>query len=212
MIEAAGAEAVVEAGTMRAEVLGLEVARVMRDVDGVAQLAVGVGRHDRLAQAMLYGTDDVDVSLRTAVASVLDHRHGSAGSHPANQLAAQRWLRVVLVKNPHLAGARALRPVTGTVEPRLKRHTPAMAVGTRHDGSPVVVAATVGVDLDALSDAADARAVHAEPTTPLVLVLPDGDDLDAIHRLAARLASPATIVTVPRDWRSVPTGPVRAGQ
>lgn len=206
VIEAAGADVVVEGGTMRAEVLGLEVARVICDADGIPQLAVGVGRHDRLAQAMLYGTDDVDVSLRTAVASVLDRRHGDAGSHPANQLAAQRWLRAVVVHDPRLVGARQLRPVTGTVEPRLKRQTPAIAVGTSDDGAPVVVATSVGVDLDALGDAADARAVHADATTSLVLVVPEGDDFPAVRELAARLVVPASVVTVPRGWRSLPTG------
>jgi hypothetical protein len=200
----AGADVVVEHGIVRGEVLGLEVARVVPDHDGVPQLEIGVGRHDRLAQAMLYGTADVAESLRTAVLAILEHRKAHAGPHPANQLAPERWLRDILIRNPSSIGLSSLVPVAGTSAPRLKRPSPAMALGAREDGLPtVVVACSTGVDLDAVADAADARAVRASAASPLWLVLPYGDDLPALRALAARLAHPADVVTVPKAWRDI---------
>ena len=202
-IEAAGADVVIEHGVVRGEVLGLEVARVVPDFEGVPQLEVGVGRHDRLAQAMLYGTADVETSLRTAVAAVLEHRRPHAGPHPANQLAPERWLRHILGRRPETIVLESLSPILGTSAPRLKRPSPAMAIGTRAYGLPtVVVACSVGVDLDGIADAADARSVRAADS-PLRLVLPLGDDLPAIRALAARLVEPAEVITVPRAWRDI---------
>ena len=203
-IESAGADVVIEHGVVHGEVLGLEVARVVADFEGVPQLEVGVGRHDRLAQAMLYGTAEVDTSLRTAIAAVLEHRRPYAGPHPANQLAPERWLRHILGRRPETIALESLSPVPGTSAPRLKRPSPAMAIGTRADGlASVVVACSVGVDLDSVADAADARAVRGEPNSPLSLVLPFGDDLPAIRALAARLVEPGEVITVAKAWRDI---------
>jgi hypothetical protein len=59
--------------------------------------------------------------------------------------------------------------------------------------------ASVGVDPDLVPAAADARLLHGAEL-PLLLVVPEGDDLSVTRGLAARLRRPATVVTVPRDW------------
>jgi hypothetical protein len=81
---------------------------------------------------------------------------------------------------------------------------PALAAGTDGDGRPVVVAASVGVDLDLLPAAGDARAA-IDPTARLIVVLPERDALPVTRRLAARLRPAAELVTVAGDWRVPPT-------
>ena len=191
-IEAAGADPVVDHGVLRAEVLGLEVATVTREADGVPFLAVGVGRHDRLAQAMMYGTADMATSLRSAVEAVKNFRHGSAGIHPANQLAPERWLRCIVA-----AGDPLLYPVESTEPARLKRSSPAML---RHSTKNLVVACTTAVDLDAVAVAADTRAVHG-PDMALQLVMPASSRVPAMQVLVDALRQPATIQVVPDSWR-----------
>ena len=209
IIEAAGADAVVEHGELRAEVLGLEVGRVRVDEDLGPVLEVGVGRHDRLANEMLHvGTDSEEV-LRRAVEVVSDRRTGRAGPHPANQLQRERWLRSVLCAYPTLAGfaGHALRPVAGTEPMQLKRSAPAVALASRRDRSErteivdAVVACTVTLDLDAVSYAADARLAWAHDTT-LVVCVPEADDSAILHELAAALVDPAEVRLIADDWRN----------
>ena len=192
-ITESGADAVVDHGVLRAEVLGLEVATVVKGDDGVPYLAVGVGRHDRLAQAMMYGTADTVTSLRTAVDAVRNFRRGEAGVHPANQLASERWLRHVVA-----AKDRTLHPIEGTEPTRLKRSSPAMLI---NDSADVVVGCTTAVDLDAVAFAADTRA-HAAPNAALRMVMPTTSCVPAMELVCAALHNPATIVPVGEDWRS----------
>jgi hypothetical protein len=197
VITHAGAEPVVEHGVLRAEVLGLEVGRAELDEDGVPQLSVGVGRHDRLAQAMMYGVAEVGRSLSEAVGAVRSYRRGDAGIHPANQLSPERWLRDLVVAQPGLADVDdRLTAVSGTIEPRLKVPSPAYALGP-----DVLVACTVGVDLDAVAAAADAALFHG--VNRIRLLTPAGDDVPAIRELAAACRLPVALVTVPRDWRNL---------
>jgi hypothetical protein len=97
-------------------------------------------------------------------------------------------------------GARWLDPVAPLL-PRgdLRRAVPAVAVGEADDGERITVACSTGVDLDLVPVAADhRRAAGASPR--LVIVVPQGDDVRATRDLAAALADPAELVTVPRDW------------
>ena len=185
-ITACGADAVVEHGVLRAELLGLEVARVMIDQhDGVARLHVGVGKHDRLAQSMMHGSEvDSVVGLTEAVGAVRAHRRIDAGSHPANQLSRERWFRIALCASPDRIGAVSLTPTESTVVPTLKLATPAMAVGRADDGRPMVVGASAGVDLDAALVVADVAAVLGLADAHRVLVVPNGNDLPAVRRVA----------------------------
>jgi hypothetical protein len=77
----------------------------------------------------------------------------------------------------------------------------AVALGRDADGGDVVVACSVGVDLDLVPAAADARATHA-PAARLLLVVPERDDHHVTRALAARLGAPAEVATVPDDWRA----------
>ena len=209
-ITASGADAVVEHGVLRAEVLGLEVGRVIVDApealaDSVApkpRLAIGVGKHDRLAQSMMYGdTLDVSIGLREAVESVRSHRAPDRGSHPANQLCRERWMRDVVCAQPSLVGCASLKPVASTVVPTLKLPTPAVAVGATAEGVDVVLGCSVGVGLDAALVIADtANVLGASAARVLRLVVPEGDDIPAVRLVAGAVREPVEVLTLPANW------------
>jgi hypothetical protein len=189
LIEANGALAIVEGGVLRAEVLGLEVGRVLRDAEtDEPYFAVGVGKHDRLAQSMMHPGADPAVALRGAVASVLDHRIVGAPSHPANTASRSRWLREMLVVDPARFGFHG--PVTRLSSFRnedLKQSGVAAARvdnPTNQKANPVLVGCRVGVDLDAPLELLQ----HFVPTdTDVVLVVPAQDVLPALVTLCALL-------------------------
>ncbi len=208
----AGTEVVTEHGEIRGEVLGLEVARVVVDDpdDGTernARIEVGVGRHDRDAFSMLHGDLPTDQALAGVVDKVRRHRQHDAEAHPLGRLAAERWLRVRVLEHPSAVGAARLAPADPTlVRDGVKDVAPAIAVGHDDAGTPVVVACSVGIDLDLVPAAADARLAHA-PDGRLVLVLPERDDHRVTRDLAAALVATADIVVVPTDWRRTGLGP-----
>ena len=185
LLVAAGAEPVVEHGVLIGEVLGLEVCRV---VDG--RLEVGVGKHDREAQRMVHGDESSEDALHAAVRIVCEQR-------PAD-LATERWLRSVVVHRPELVGCRGLAPVAPPL-PRRDLRVPQAAAAL---GDGVLVACSVGIDLDLVPTAADTRLAHA-PDARLVLVVPEGDDHPVTRALAAALREPAEVRTVPAEWRSL---------
>jgi hypothetical protein len=137
------------------------------------------------------------------VGIVREHRRPGAPRHPLNQLVPERWLRAVLCRDPGIVGLATLRPAPG-VRPRtnLTERDTAIATGTAADGAPVVVACSVGIALDLVPTAADAREA-IDPSARLLLVLPERDDHPGTRRLAARLRTPAEVVPVPGDWRAV---------
>lgn len=196
----AGAEVVVEHGEVLAEVDGLEVARVVVD-DAGARVEVGVGRHDREAFAMVHGEVPVEEALASAVATVRRHRRPGAPAHPLNRLVAERWMRRWLVSHPEVVGAAWLEPVEPPAPRRSLQDTePAFALGA-DDAGPVVVACSVGVDLELVPAAADVRALHA-PEARLVLAMPERDAVGVTRRLAAALTRPAEVVLPGEGWRS----------
>ncbi|MGQ0617337.1 MAG: hypothetical protein ACT4PW_10160 [Acidimicrobiia bacterium] len=198
----AGADVVVEHGEVKGEVLGLEIATVVVTEEG-PRIDVGVGRHDRDAFAMLHGGLPPAEAVAIAVATVRRQRHPAAPEGPLKRLVPERWLRWALVATPALAGAARLRPVPGLVRrDSVKDVLPAFAAGHDEDGRPVVVAASVGIDLGLVPAAADARHFHA-PGARLVLVVPERDDHPVTRALAARLRGPAQIVPLPGDWRAL---------
>lgn len=201
-IAAAGAEPVLEDGVLTAEVLGLEVARVETG-SGRPVLAVGVGRHDRLAHQMVDSGEEPFGALERAVQQVRRHRVHGAPSHPANQLARERWLRAVLVASPEIVGAVRLAAVSTPALPQqLGVYSPAAALGTDADGSSMVVVASVGVDPELVVAGADAReALGAEK---LVLAVPEADRKPFGNMVAERLRRPAEWRSVGGDWAAVP--------
>ena len=201
-------EVVVEEGIVRGEVLGLEVARIVHGtttagtpVDGPV-LEVGVGEADREMTALVHaGLPPVD-QLARVIEIVRRHRRPDAPRHPLNQLAAERWLRARLVAQPDRVGLASLRPAPPAVpRPNLRDPAVAMAIGTDAEGADVVVACSVGVRLDLVPAAADARAALS-PDARLLLVLPARDAHPVTQALAARLAQPAELVPVADDWRA----------
>jgi hypothetical protein len=192
-----GCEVVYEHGELRGEVLGLEVARVVDE-----SVEVGVGRHDREARYAMRANEDLDAALDEAVRAVRLWRRPGAPRHPANTMRRSRWLRSVVCGRPSLVGADWLEPVA-----------PPLQLGDLTDdsaascvGPGVVVVCSVGVDLDLVPTAADCRLLYG-PSSRLVVVLPVGDDVAITRELAAALAVPAEVVTVPRDWAALASAP-----
>ncbi len=202
LLAEAGADVVVEHGVVAGEVLGLEVARVVVAEDGTAALEVGVGRHDREAFAMVHGNLPTAEALASVIATVRENRRAGAESHPLSRLAQERWVRSVLARRPDLVGAAHLEPVMPLLaRDSVKDVMPACLVGEDLDGRPLVVACSVGIDLDLVPTAAEARA-HYVPEARLLLAVPERDDHPVTRRIAGRLRDPAEIVVLPDDWRA----------
>lgn len=212
----AGLEIVVEGGIVRGEVNGLEVARIVHGHTTAGEpideprLEVGVGKADRELTAAVHSGLPAVAQLGRVVEIVRGHRQPGEPRHPLNQLVPDRWLRAVLCRAPQTIGLAALRPAEGArPRPNLAERDIALAAGEALDGTPVVVACSVGIALDLVPVAADARAVvdarapAGRAPSRLVLAVPERDDHPSVRRLAARLRAPATVAPVPGDWRTV---------
>ncbi|MGY6500828.1 MAG: hypothetical protein ACXIVQ_08070 [Acidimicrobiales bacterium] len=200
LLEQAGVDVVVERGEVTGEIRGIEVARVVVDDAGVGRLEVGVGRFDQEAGALMHGDLSPPDALARVVAQVSELRRPGAEPHPLNRWARERWLRHQVVADPSLVGAQHLRPVESTeVRRGVRESALAAAVGHRSDGSEVVVACSVGIDLNAVPVAADIRASRA-PEADLVIVVPTRDHHHVTVSLAERLARPASVVGLDGDW------------
>ena len=199
-LQEAGVDPVVEHGVLTGEVLGLEVARVVREELG-AFLEVGVGKHDRYAQRLLHQDRPPTEALAAAAEAVRALRTPDAPAHQMNQLARERWLRYVLVARPDVVGASALAPRPSPVaRSDLRLPVPAPAAGVDGDGRSVVVVCSTGIDVDLVPAAADVRLADGRGAR-LVLVVPAVDDHPLLRDLSAALAEPAHIVALPGDWR-----------
>ncbi len=201
LLEDSGVTVVVEHGVVAGEVLGLEIARVVVGDDDEPRLEVGVGRHDREAFTMIHGRLPTAEALASVVDAVLAQRRPDASPHPLNRLAAERWLRALVIERPEVAGAVSLAPVDPPL-PRdnVKDAAPAAALGTDAAGAPVLVVGSAGSDLDLVPTAPDARRGHA-PDARLVLVVPERDAHPVTRALAAALVEPAEVVAVAGHWR-----------
>lgn len=200
-------EVVVEQGIVRGEVLGLEVARIAHGTTTAGTpidepvLEVGVGHADRELTAMLHGNLPPVEQLARVVEIVREQRRVGAERHPLNQLAPERWLRARLVTDPARIGVGDLRPAPPAVpRPNLRDPAIAVAVGVDEDGADVVVACSVGIHLDLVPAAADARQALA-PGARLLLVVPERDAHPVTRALAERLVEPAELVALDGDWR-----------
>jgi hypothetical protein len=191
-ITAAGADPVVEHGRLIGEVAGLEVCRVEPTDDGGFRLAIGVGRFDREAHDLIRGD-----TLHDVVALVRHHRLEDPEPHPLKRWAASRALRSRIIRQPGVVGADILLPTSPTVEaPDLRVSWPAPAAGTStSDHLPLVVVCSVGVDLDLVPAAADARLADGRDAR-LVLAVPERDVHPVTVALAGALVHPAEVVPV----------------
>ena len=186
------------------EVRGLEVCRVVDGADGEAvRLEVGVGAHDREAFAIIHGDVPTPQALTGVVAAVAAARLPGSPGHPLNRLAPERQLRWRLEQEPWLVGMESVRHADPPVPRRGLRHrAPCAAVGHRVDGTPAVIVCSVGVDLDVIPYAADARLAAGvgagggnSPVETLV-VLPERDLLPVTSELANQLRHSVSLVAV----------------
>ena len=203
-IEAGGAVPVVEHGVVTGEVRGLEVCRVVDDpASGHVRLEVGVGVHDREAFALIHGDVPPIDALAEVVRAVTRHR-GAESGHPLNRLAPERLLRWRLERAPESIGLASL----GASEPPLprrgvKERTPCTARGRRSDGSTVLVVCSVGVDLDVIPYATDARRSEEDrpgvgggrEATETLVVAPARDLVPVTAELAGLLVQEVVLVS-----------------
>ena len=196
-------EVVVEEGIVRGEVLGLEVARIAHGATTAGMpidapvLEVGVGHADRELTGMLHGNLPPEAQLARVIEIVRASRRADAERHPLNQLAPERWLRAMLIANPSRVGLTELRAAP-PAEPRPNLRDPAIAMAV---GEGVVVACSVGINLDLVPAAADAR-LALDPGARLLLVVPERDAHPVTRALAERLAHAAELVPLQGDWRT----------
>jgi hypothetical protein len=184
------------------------------------RLEVGAGVHDREAFAIMHGDVPTHEALSGVVSAVADVRDVRSPAHPLNRLSPERFLRWRLEQEPwlvDLASVEAAPPPT----PRrnLKDRTPCSALGRRLDGTPVVVVCSVGVDLDLIPYAADARLAASAwgvmrggepgvgatvptggeldfPEPDVVVALPPRDVVPATTELAGWLRHSVTLASV----------------
>jgi hypothetical protein len=212
VIVAGGAEPVVEHGVVTGEVRGLEVCRVVDDpVSGAVRLEVGVGAHDREAFAIIHGDVPTADALRGVVAAVAAHRRPGAGEHPVSRLVPERLLRWSLIQDPSPLGLVALEAAPPpTPRPNVKDRLSCSAHGRRADGTEVVVVCSVGVDLDVIPYAADARLAaaggsgdepgvdgEADTMVETMVVAPRRDLVAITSELVAALRHPVRLVAAP---------------
>lgn len=205
VLESRDLEVVLEDGSWRGELLGLEVARVVRwpvetGGDGLLHIEAGVGRFDRDATAAMHRGEDPVEGLGRAIEMVRRHRHPGAAPHPVSLAARPRWLRAAAIADPARVGAAELTAVQTTFPPSSVRETsPAAALGTGQDGRALLVVFSTGASLDLVPVAADTRALVA-PDATLRLAVPARDRLAALDDLASLLVTPAEVVDVSVEW------------
>jgi hypothetical protein len=193
LIEAAGAQPVIEHGVLGGEVYGLEVCRVV-DGDGGPRLEVGIGSHDREAFQLLHGDRPTVDALAGVVRTISEHRRPGAAPHALNRIARERSLRAAMIAEPGRVGALGVVPVAPPVpRPNLKDPVPCVALANTLGGLAGLVC-TTGLDLDAVPFAVDARA--ALEIDDIRLVVPTGNDMRIQHDLVGALRAPLSIVTV----------------
>jgi hypothetical protein len=197
----AGVTVVDDHGVLVGEFEGLEVARVVA-VGGEAWIEVGVGHADRQFDEAFHGRHSTVQRIRRVVDVVRGHRVPGATPHPLNRMGRSRWLRSKLLADPGLVGAAALEPAP-PLRPRsgLLQDLPAAATGVDPDGAPVVVVASVGIDLDLVPEAADLRDRH-DPDARLVLVLAPRDRIPPVDRLLARVRGRNEVRVVEPPWHA----------
>lgn len=209
-IETAGATPLVEYGVVVGEVRGLEVCRVV-DVEGIngseSRLDVGVGVHDRKAFAIMHAGVPTRDALANVVASVAAVRDLSVPAHPLNRIAPERYLRWRLEREPWLVDMASVRAAQPPVRrPSLTDRVACTARGERVDGCEVVIVCSVGVDLDVIPYAADARlAAEGEPGVgsamdgpiDVVVVMPPRDVVAVTKELAGLLCHSVSLVGLP---------------
>ena len=201
-------EVVVEDGIVRGEVLGLEVARIVHGTTTAGTpidepvLEVGVGHADRELTGMLHGNLPPAAQLARVIEIVRAQRRVGCRAAPAQPARPGALAAGDARRRPARIGLAELRPAPPAVpRPNLRDPAIAMAVGVDPSGAEVVVACSVGVHLDLVPAAADAR-LALGPEARLLLVVPERDAHPVTRALAERLVTPAELVALAGDWRT----------
>ena len=192
-----GADPVVEHGVLTGEVAGLEVLRALIDpFTGEPKLDVGLSNFDRESNTLVFGNVPSLTAISAVVEGVREHRVIDAAPHALNRIGASRLLRHRLLTDPSIVGAVELvgAPAPVVSEDR-NAPGPAVASGRDESNGPLVVVCSVGIDLDLVPFAADAR-LAIDPGARLVLALAERDVHPITQRISARLVDPAEIVAV----------------
>ena len=165
VIEAGGAVPVVEHGVVTGEVRGLEVCRVVDDpFTGAVRLEVGVGAHDREAFAIMHG----DVPTVDALRRRRRRRRACTAGPARSSIRSAGWC-----PSGCCAGRWPPTPRPSVWSTWCRRHRrspvrtsrtgfPARRSATEATAAPVVVVCSVGVDLDVVPYATDARLAASE--------------------------------------------------
>ena len=186
---------IVEHGVVFGECRGLEVARVS-GIGADQRLEVGVGVYDQGAFAVMHPDLTPQQSLAEVVAQVLEHRRPDAAPHPINRLVRERWLRSELLDEPGRLGLAGLEPVEGAVARDGLHDRSAAFAHAPEDG--VLVACSVGIDLDLIPAAAEVAT--REGAERIVAVLPARDDHPITRAVAARCRIPVEITVAEAPW------------
>jgi hypothetical protein len=187
-IIAGGAEPTVEHGVVTGEVRGLEVCRVVDDPHtGAVRLEVGVGAHDREAFTIMHGDVPTVDALAGVVRAVDEYRRPGAPQHPLNRLVPERLLRWQLIEDAGVLGLASIERIQPPLpRPNVKDRVPCVALGHRDDGGEVVLVCSVGVDLDLVPYAIDARrSASGVDGGEVWLVAPERDLVPVTAELAA---------------------------
>ncbi len=198
-LSAAGLDVVADHGVWLGEINGLELARVGKR-DGECSIDIGVGAYDQFASAALTPDDrDVPEALANVISMVSPHRCAGAEPHAIGRLVRSRWLRSQLLRDPALIGLESLNPVPLLFpRPGLMESQPAAALGRKADGSSVLVACTVGLDIGIAETAAGLAALH-QPDE-VIVVVPPRDMHQRIVDAVAALSVPSTVVAIEGEW------------
>ena len=191
-------DVIIEHGVIVGECRGLEVARVT-GAGAEQRLDVGVGAYDQGAFSVMNPHLTPDEALGNVVDQVMQFRRRGGEPHPINRLARERWVRSELLVEPRLIGLASLEVVEPMTErDGIKDIAIAAAVGITETGERVLVACTVGIDLDAVPAAVDLAAQH--DADRIMIVLPERDRHPIVQAVADQSRVPIEFVSGPEPW------------
>ncbi len=198
-LAAAGLDVVADHGVWLGEINGLEVARV-GSREGECAIDIGVGAYDQFASAALTPEGrDISESLANVISMVRPHRSAGSEPHAIGRLVRSRWLRAQLIRDPSTLGLEMLNPIPLLfARPGLMETQPAAALGARADGTSVLVACTVGLDLGIAETAAGLSALHCPDE--INVVVPQRDMHQRIVDAVAALSTTSSVIAVDGEW------------
>ena len=187
-----------EHGALRAEVHGVEVARVVRAEDGVFEINVGVGEYDQNAHFTLNRNAETEKNLEEVIATVKQFRHKEGAPHPLNRILRSRWLMSKAISNPALLGMQELNFVESLLPTYdALNNEPCSAVGLKGGIATLVISAT-GVDLNLVPYAGGQ--INRHQPDALLFLMPEHDRHPAIFRQARHLSIEPIFTSIEEPW------------